>query len=57
MSSLPPKAPTKWPKGLRFSTLHFKVDGFLYETSIVLVFGLWFVMFFFFCFCPFSSNF
>ena len=48
MSSLPPKAPTKWPKGLRFSTLHFKVDGFLYETSIVLVFGLWFVMFFLF---------
>lgn len=47
MSSLPPKAPTKWPKGLRFSTLHFKVDGFLYETSIALVFGLWFVMFFF----------
>ena len=46
MSSLPPKAPTKWPKGLRFSTLHFKVDGFLYETSIVLVFGLWFVTFF-----------
>lgn len=43
MSSLPPKAPTKWPKGLRFSTLHFKVDGFLYETSIVLVFGLFFV--------------